>query len=171
LDRVFCGSSFLDRTERDEVNVKRSDGVRRKPGEAEGGGDRRMAEILELARNIIEAAPVGLVVYEESGQCISANEAAARITGATMERLLSQSFRDIEFWRSSGLLDAAEKTLATGKGRRAATRQVKVFGRSVLEENRFDTFVASGRRYLLRVVSEPLDSDRPGDKHIQGAKP
>lgn len=125
-----------------------------------------MAEILEFARNLIEATPVGIVTYDASGQCVSANEAAARITGATIAQLLSQNFREIESWKGSGLLDTAEKTLATKRGHRVVACCTAGFGKPVRLENQLETFVANGERYLLRVISEESTLERVPDSEL-----
>jgi len=111
-------------------------------------------EILEYARNLIESAPVGIATFDASGQCLSANGAAARIQGATPEQLLSRNFMSLGSWEASGLLDAAKKTLATGMGQRLDISLAEFPGAPVLVINQFESFVCGGRHYLLQVLTD-----------------
>ena len=124
---------------------------------------RNAAKMLAFARRIIEAAPVGLVAYDSTGQCVSANEAAAAAIGATVEQLLAQNFRRIESWKRSGLVAAAEETLATGRGRQFDAQVTTTFGRKARFDCRFETFGTSAERHLLVVVV-----DRTSLKQAEG---
>jgi len=115
----------------------------------------RIPAILEYARNIIESAPVGIISFDGSGQCISANRASARLLGTTIERLLSQNYTSLQTWKTSGLLDSANATMATGQGRRAHIDFKTGFGLPVRLDCQFERFVSGGHRYLLQVVVEP----------------
>ena len=64
---------------------------------------------------LVAVLPDGVVTYGADGQCTSANQAAARLLGVSNEQLLSQNFRELESWKSSGLLARAEDTLRTGR--------------------------------------------------------
>jgi len=119
-----------------------------------------MLELLEYARNLIDAVPVGLVTYDLSGQCISANRAAARILGLTFEQLLSQNFRNIEGWTTSGLLETAEESISTGRGRRIGACLPTVGQRPTRLDCSFENFVSGGRRYLLYVVDDIQTRER-----------
>ena len=70
---------------------------------------------------LLSALPDGVIAYSADGQCRSANEAAGRLLGLPCERLLEQNFREIDFWKTSGLLDLAEETMRTGSPRRQDT--------------------------------------------------
>ncbi|MEI7449979.1 MAG: hypothetical protein WCJ75_10155 [Desulfomonile sp.] len=76
--------------------------------------DDRYRSLSEFKDRILSASPVGILTYRSDGQCVSANEAAALAGGATTGQLMAQNFRLLESWKKSGLLDAAEKTLASG---------------------------------------------------------
>ena len=74
---------------------------------------RRMADALEYNHLLIESSPIGIITYNAAGGVVSVNTAAAKIAGGTVTQLASQNFREIESWKSSGLLSLAEQALAT----------------------------------------------------------
>ena len=115
----------------------------------------RISVILEFARNIIESTPVGIVSFDGSGQCISANRASARILGTTLEKLLSQNYTKLQTWKASGLLDSANATMMTGQGHQVRIDFRTGIGLPVRLDCFFERFVSGGHRYLLQVVIEP----------------
>ncbi len=121
-------------------------------GEVNGDNKGRIPAILEFARNIIESAPVGIVTFNQSGQCVSANRASARILGTTIEKLLSQNYTSLQSWKVAGLLDSAILTMATGQSRRSHIDFRTDLGLHIRLDCRFEKFVSGGKRYLLQVI-------------------
>ena len=68
-----------------------------------------LAETLDFNQKIISNAPAGILVFKASGQCVLANEAAARTLNATVPQLLNQNFRQLESWHNSGMLQTGGK--------------------------------------------------------------
>lgn len=75
--------------------------------------EQSLVEALDYSRLLIEVCPSGVVVFRATGDCISANEAAAKIVGATVDQLKKQNFWNLESWKKSGLLKSVEHVLAT----------------------------------------------------------
>ncbi|MGA2278914.1 MAG: PAS domain S-box protein [Verrucomicrobiota bacterium] len=113
-----------------------------------------LAETLDFNRKIISDAPVGILVYKASGQCVLANEAAARTVNATVSQLLNQDFRQLESWRNSGLLKLAEKTLATGSPQQCESHFVSTFGKEIWLVCQFSPFVRGDEPHLLFLFSD-----------------
>ena len=111
-------------------------------------------EALQLNRTILSESPVGILTYNSSGQCISANKAAAEITGGTVEQLLAQNFRLLESWRNSGMLDAAEKALTTGQVQFLETYDSTTFGRIFWFACRYTPFRYGDELHLLFLLSD-----------------
>jgi PAS domain S-box-containing protein len=63
--------------------------------------------LLSLYTKLFESSPTGMIVYDAVGQCIEANEASAKIIGASRNQVLSQNYHRIESWKTSGLLKTA----------------------------------------------------------------
>ena len=63
-----------------------------------------LSEALDFNETMLLNSPVPMGIYAESGQCELANEAFARLVGATMEQLMAQNFHEIASWKTSSLL-------------------------------------------------------------------
>src|SRR4051812_14561361 len=89
------------------------------------------AEALEFNKTLFAALPIGVLTYTASGQCVSANEAAERILGGDSRQLRAQNFRELESWKRSGLLHAAESALATGSMQELEVHLETAFGKEL----------------------------------------
>ncbi len=128
--------------------------------------ERQLAETLDLNQRIISDAPVGIIVYKNSGQCVLANEFAARTINATVPQLLMQNFRQLEAWRASGMLGTAEKALATGKAQQCETHFVSTFGRAVWLVCDFNPFIRGDEPHLLLLFND-ITGRKRAEEHIQ----
>ena len=91
-----------------------------------------LREALDLNRQVAGSSLLGILIYDAGGgQCVLANEAAARSIGSSLEGLLAQNFRTIQSWKPSGLLEAAESVLATGENRRMSCQLHTSFGNDI----------------------------------------
>lgn len=115
---------------------------------------------LNYANTVIETSPVGIITYDANGQAISANEAVTKIIGATLEQVMAQNFRHIESWKRYGLLEAAEKALATGCDQAIETPFVSTFGKSCWLYCRFIPFQYERESRLLVLVTDIAESKR-----------
>ena len=115
---------------------------------------RRINEGLQFNRTMLSASPVAIFTYRSSGQCVSANDAASKITGGTVEELLSQNFRDLESWKKAGMTARAERALATGQPQILETRIVTTFGKDSWFDCRFTPFVYEDELHLLLLISD-----------------
>lgn len=111
--------------------------------------EQQLVEALELNQKIIAASLLGMAAYDATGQCILANEAAARIIGATVDQVLAQNFCRLESWRKSGLLDAAKSALASGEAQRIEVQVVSSFGKALWLDCYFIPFARAEDRHLL----------------------
>jgi PAS domain S-box-containing protein len=98
--------------------------------------DRQKAKELLLEsekryRNIIDNSSFGIIVYDESGQCIVANKAVADIIGTTVEEVLSQNFHRLKSWQQSGMLETAKEALASSEKKRKSFHVVSTFGKEL----------------------------------------
>jgi len=116
----------------------------------------RTADALEYNRVLIESSPIGIVTYKAAtGGVISVNNAAAKITGGTVTQLTSQNFREIESWKTSGLLSLAEQALATN---RLADKEIHIpsttYGKEAWIRARLVPFEFRSERHLLALLSD-----------------
>jgi len=122
----------------------------------------RLREALDLNQKILEASAMGIVAYRASGECVFANEAIARITGGTTDQILQGNFRQLETWRSSGLLKLAEEALEQDRPRSGEIHGTTSFGKTVWVDAHMVPFVSGGKPHLLH-----LSYDITGRKTIE----
>jgi PAS domain S-box-containing protein len=98
--------------------------------------------------------PDGVIGYGPDGQCLSANEAASRLLGMPHASLLTQNFRQIESWKTSGLLVRAEQTLRDGRSKIWERYFTSTAGKSAWLRFRFDRVEIDGRPILLTTFAD-----------------
>ncbi|MCM0083627.1 ATP-binding protein [Geomonas sp. Red32] len=108
---------------------------------------------LVLLETLLASSPTGIQVFDgATGDCVVANETLAAMVGGTRSRLLSQNFRILGSWKSSGVDAIAEEVLVTGVTRHLERPFVTTFGRSVY----FDFFISrcevDGCPHIMMVV-------------------
>jgi len=128
--------------------------------------EEKLAETLDFNQKIITDAPTGIIVYKASGQCVLANEFAARTLNATVPQLLKQDFRQNETWRDSGLLKLAEEALTTGKPQQNEFHFISTFGKEVWLVCNFNPFVRGDEPHLLMLFND-ITGRKKAEDHIQ----
>ena len=122
--------------------------------------EERLNEAFNFNRAIIEDAAVGITVFKMSGQCVLANETAAKMLGGAVSRLLEQNFRQITSWQVSGMLQVAEEVLATKMPHLCELHFTTSFGREVWLESHFSHFIQNGEPHLLHVFSDVTEKKK-----------
>ena len=117
----------------------------------------RLNDALELNQTILASSSLGILAYRASGECVFANEAAARIFNNKVEKLLQQNFRRLDYWQESGLLKLAEETLHTRKVHTAEGRGVSSSGNELWLDCRLASFVSGGELHLLSLTDDITD--------------
>ncbi|MCJ7600099.1 MAG: PAS domain S-box protein [Desulfobulbaceae bacterium] len=114
----------------------------------------RISEAQEFNLSILGTSSIGILTYDEAGQCIFANEAAAEIGGTNVDGLLSQNFHQIQSWKKSGMYETALLALSTSIEQQTEVHVVTTFGRDVWLSLRFSSFYAKGKKQLLVFTSD-----------------
>ena len=114
----------------------------------------RIADALEFNLALIDVSTMGISAYDSSGQCILANDAMARILGATREQVLKQNYNHIKSWKHSGLLESACETATTGHETRREIHTVSSFGKEIWLDCRFTYLFSNGMPHLLLTVND-----------------
>ncbi|HEY1170058.1 MAG TPA: PAS domain-containing protein [Verrucomicrobiae bacterium] len=123
--------------------------------------DRERAEAaLRFNETMLKASPVGIVTYKSTGEAVSANRAIAEMTGGTVEQLSHQNFRQLESWKKNGMLEAAEKALATGQEQQIEAFIHTSFGTELWLSCRFVPFDYEGELHLLGLFSDSSERKR-----------
>ena len=116
--------------------------------------ERQIADSLAFIQKMFETSPVGIITYNASGDTVWTNEATARIVGGTVEQVKAQNFRELESWKRSGMLEAAEKALATGTEQQLDVHVTTSFGKKVWISSRFVPYIYEGQQHLLAIYSD-----------------
>jgi PAS domain S-box-containing protein len=126
-----------------------------------------LAEALAYNRTILEASPVAIVTCRASGEIVSANQATVKIVGGRVEQLKTQNFRQLESWRRSGLLEAAETALATGTEQHLEARMVTSFGKEFWFFARLTPFLHGGELHLLALLTDITEWKRAQEQQAR----
>ncbi len=119
------------------------------------GMEENLAAALEYSRLLVDVTPVGVIVCKATGECISANDAQAKIVGTTVEQLEKQNFRTLESWQRSGLLVMAERALAENKiYQRDIHIDPSTFGRASWLSARLVPFYFNSKQFLLGIFAD-----------------
>jgi len=122
--------------------------------------EKQLEDELVFNKLIIDEAPSAILVYNaESGQCVSANGAAAEAVGASKGQLLRQNYLTIKSWKAN-LLPLAKLAISSGKPQRAEEHIVTTFGKEVYMAVTFATFARRGEKFLLLIFEDISERKR-----------
>ena len=116
-----------------------------------------LAESRNYAQTLLAASPVAIITYKVSGETVSANEAAARLVGTTLENLKQQNFRELASWKQSEFLAKAELALASGQQQTFENHFVSTFGAEVWAACQFVPFEFAAKPHLLLLARDITD--------------
>ncbi|HEV2398809.1 MAG TPA: PAS domain S-box protein [Candidatus Sulfotelmatobacter sp.] len=131
----------------------------------------RLAEIADFAQTVIASSPIGIATYDGvSGQCVSANEAVAKIIGCTTEAILKQNFKELASWKVSPLLNDAQVALLNGDTLRNQAHILTSFGKDSWLEYVFVPFTVKLRPHLLLMMSDITEQKQLEEQFRQAQK-
>lgn len=111
-------------------------------------------DLLQFNQAVIANSHSGIMVHKVSGECIMANEAAARISGGSVEHLLQHNFRASQSWCSAGATAAAVRALENGAAVEFESPMRTFFGRDMWCVASFGRLNIKGEFYLLTVFND-----------------
>ncbi len=121
---------------------------------ARKSAEARMQDALAFNETILRSAPVPILTYRTDGSVVSANAAAIQFVGADLATVMHQNFRQLESWKTFGLLAAADSALNENKIFTREGRYVTTFGRHNWSEMTFAPFTHDGEQRLLLIVRD-----------------
>ncbi|MBU1076873.1 MAG: PAS domain S-box protein [Spirochaetes bacterium] len=125
-----------------------------------------MAKNLKFNRKLTEVSTLGILTYNNSGQCIMANSVAAEMVGATREQLLSQNFYHIDSWKRSGLLKKAKNALSSFRKNQHEMHVKSTFGKEIWLDCRFFPFKLEEKKHLLLIIDD-ISLQRKTEKDLK----
>lgn len=124
--------------------------------------DMQLLEALSLNQNILMTSVVGMAAYRQDGRCIMANPSFIASVGGTEKEVLSQNFRTLRVWQESGLLEWAEKVLATGVNEEHEFHSHSSFGHELWVHCQLSRFVNLGEPHLLLMIRDISEERQAG---------
>jgi len=119
--------------------------------------EQQLKDAFNLNHIIIDTSPVGIWIFEESGQFVMFNPSGVALSGGIDEQLLKLNFRELESWKKSGLLQAAEEALLTGKLEKKEIHTVNTFNTEVWYEALLSAIQFKGKKHLLLMTYDIKD--------------
>lgn len=111
-------------------------------------------EKLPHGDHVFSNTSVGVVVCDETGQCVSVNEAIGKIVGAQREQILALNYNEIESWKKHGILDAALEAVKKDEKQKKKATLTTSFKTNVSLEFEFVPFKAGHAGYLLIIITD-----------------
>lgn len=115
---------------------------------------RRVIDSEAFNRNLFEASPIGMSIYDETGQCIATNRAYAELGGGTQQEVLKQNYNHLQSWKNSGLLDAVNRSVSQRQKVREELEVVTSFGKQAIYDCIFRPFESNGKQHMLFMIDE-----------------
>lgn len=108
-----------------------------------------------MYQNIFSSLPVGIVIYDEKGQCYFSNRKTAELIGAnSIDEVIRQNYHYIDSWKKSGLYELALETLQTIKTSRFINNIHTTFGKDVWLDILLNPLIIENNRHLLLIISD-----------------
>jgi PAS domain S-box-containing protein len=119
--------------------------------------EQQLKDAFNLNQIIIDTSPVGIWIFEESGQFVMFNPSGVALSGGAAEQLLKLNFWELESWKKSVLLQAAEEALLTGKLVKKEIHTINTFNAEVWYEALLSSIQFKGKKHLLLMTYDIKD--------------
>jgi PAS domain S-box-containing protein len=112
-----------------------------------------LLDTLVFKNKIIAESPIGIAIYNEAGQCITANDAITKIIGVTKNQLFEENLNNSELWRKCGLINEVKIALSENAKKR---HEVKFISsqKEMLLDCHLVPFLSGGKMHLLFMVDD-----------------
>jgi PAS domain S-box-containing protein len=114
----------------------------------------KIKDLMELNTKMLNNSPIGIISFAESGECVFANKAVARISGAPLETMLKLNFHQLPRWKDNGLHERGCRVLETGDEERCELHTISSFGRDIWIDYFMTSFVSNEAKHILMFVDD-----------------
>lgn len=115
-------------------------------------------------KHIFETSPVGMAIYDFTGQCVEANRAICKMIGGERKQVLAQNFNHLDSWKKSGLLEIATKAVKTRRRTQKTITIASTFGSELTANVFFMPLAIAGENYLLCTFDDLSEIQRLADE-------
>jgi PAS domain S-box-containing protein len=109
----------------------------------------QLKDAYDFNETIIETSPVGILMFEESGQATRVNKAAIELHGGDLAKWMDFNFKESECWKALGLHGAAMEALETGKSVRLEVRGMNTEHKEVWYEAFITPVRFKGKKHIV----------------------
>ncbi|NTU89330.1 MAG: diguanylate cyclase [Actinobacteria bacterium] len=106
-------------------------------------------ETLKFKQTILDTAPIGIVIFDNAGECVATNTAATQIIGKDPEILKSLNLHGNVIWKENGLYSLAQEALNSDHLVTGSIDASPYLGRESWMSCSFAAFKNSGKQHLL----------------------
>jgi PAS domain S-box-containing protein len=132
--------------------------------------ERQLTDLLDLNSKIVAHSTQGIVAYHASGECMLANESAARLFGTTDSELHVQNFHQADAWhRETPLYGYSMQALEQSRPHMHEIMCRDRAGQSTWVQCDLVPFASRGTPHLLLVMTD-ISSFRQTEQSLQEAK-
>lgn len=128
--------------------------------------EKKLSDALAFSETILSALPIGVSIYNSSGQCVEVNSAVAKTIGASREQAMSQNFHKIESWKKSGLYDVALQAISEKTTIQHEMFVLTSFGKKVWLNCLFNPFISENEEHLLLILQN-VTQQKEKDEALQ----
>jgi PAS domain S-box-containing protein len=132
--------------------------------------EEKIIEAMLFNEQIIEKSPIGISIYDESGQCLTANQAIARIVGTSREEILQQNLNSIESWKLGRLLDLALKVFIDSLPIRKEIELITHAGKEIIIDCQLVPFRKGKNKNLLMMITDMTEYRKMQEIMLQSDK-
>ncbi len=128
---------------------------------------RQISDALEFNENIIAESPIGIGIYHESGNCITANNSLAQLIGTSHEEIRKLNLCDDNVWNNQILLDIASAAVSDDKKKRTEIKSVSQFEKEVSLDCHIVPFQSAGIKHILFMavdISKRIQAEEESDR-------
>jgi PAS domain S-box-containing protein len=122
---------------------------------------------LNFNESLIDNSPMGIIVYDKSGQCILTNDAAVSIIGAPEKQaILNQNANDIESWKNTGMHKAFMDSLQSGVHKHITTELLSTYNKRVWLDCRFIPINYKKQNHIMLIL-EDITENKKHEENIR----
>lgn len=122
--------------------------------EALADTESRLRNSLKLNESILSASITAILVFKEDGQCVLANAAAERMTGAPRDQLVNRNLNSIESLVHSEVPEVARRVLAANTSEIFERHLKTAFGGEIWAEVHLSAFSSGDSSHLLLMMHD-----------------
>lgn len=112
-------------------------------------------KLITLYQNIFSSLPIGIIIYDEIGQCYFANSKAVDLTGAkSIDDIMRQNYHNIESWKKTGLYDIALNTIQTSTTAHFINEENDPFESKIWLDIILNPVVVDNKKHLILIISD-----------------